>query len=493
MSYIMPSETTLEKKMSSLNLLFSLFEELPSETQMQIGEVLANVPPEVDIESIAKGIKKLLDDNPITFEWIKRILNQVRGIPMKRLIENFIIGSMVVGWKKRYTFVEKFGHPAPYTIVINPTMRCNLRCTGCYAFNYDKHGDMDYDLLSKVLNEAKEMGVRFITLSGGEPLMFKDIWRMLDDFNDMIFMMYTNGTKIDDECADKLRDAGNVFPAFSVEGFEKETDQRRGRGIYRRVLDAMARLKERGVFFGFSATPVKYNSDILSSDEFIDYYVEKGCLFGWFFNYIPVGLDPDIDLMPTPEQRDNLRKKTIEWLKTKPIFLGDFWNDGACVGGCLSGSRYCYITVEGYIQPCTFVHFYTHTIQDTTLEEVFQTKLFKMIRSVQPYSTNLLKPCKIIDNPEFLRKVIEECGAKPSYEGADQIIKEEKIRTFLDWYAKRWGELADAAWRSDDYKEGKEVLIPFIGKQNVWKYYDYRMENATNVEEKGIDEILNNK
>ena len=102
-------------------------------------------------------------------------------------------------------------------------------------------------------------------------------------------------------------------------------------------------------------------------------YMEKGALFGWMFTYIPVGKDPDPDLMATPAQRDYLRRQSLHWRRTKPFFMADFWNDGPLCGGCMSANRFAFITNDGWAQPCTFVHFYTHDLNRSSLREVFRS------------------------------------------------------------------------------------------------------------------------
>jgi len=57
------------------------------------------------------------------------------------------------------------------------------------------------------------------------------------------FLMYTNGTLIDAETAERLAEMGNLMPAIAVDGFEKRTDERRGRGVFQRILKAMAALR----------------------------------------------------------------------------------------------------------------------------------------------------------------------------------------------------------------------------------------------------------
>src|SRR5690606_4559419 len=127
--------------------------------------------------------------------------------------------------------------------------------------------------------------------------------------------------------------------AISVEGFEKENDMRRGEGTYQQVMEAMDILKKDGNGFGFSACYHSKNTDIIGSDEYVDLMVEKGCLFGWYFTYMPLGKDAALDLLVTPEQREFMYHKIRKMRKEKPIFLMDFWNDGEYVNGCIAGGR----------------------------------------------------------------------------------------------------------------------------------------------------------
>jgi hypothetical protein len=211
--------------------------------------------------------------------------------------------------------------------------------------------------------------------------------------------------------------------------------------------------------------------------------MDKGASFAWLFTYIPVGLEPEIEMMATPEQRDQLRKTGLRWRKTRPIFLGDFWNDGACVGGCLSASRYAFVTPEGDVQPCTFVHFTTHNIRDHSLREIFQSPFFKAIRNCQPYHRNLLRSCKIIDHPHVLRRLVERYGARPSYPGAESIVTSPVLCKHLDQYAREYGQIADRSWRGPDYQDGHRALVPFSGLVDLYERYPERMARAEQVTE----------
>ena len=435
---------------------------------------------------LGAGMAKNFSDNPMFLQWMLRAVRQLEDRPLEKLLDTFVLGTLIESRPLRFQFKEDAGYYAPFTIVVNPTMRCNIRCQGCYAYNYTKTGDMDPDVLRKVLREADEMGVRFITVSGGEPLLYKPLFDIVKEFDNLTFMMYTNGKLIDEEMAGRIADAGNLYPAISVEGFEEHTDARRGAGMHENVCNAMENLKRAGVFFGLSATPTRLNSDVLAQDDFLDYYMDRGALFGWFFNYIPVGREPDTSLMPTPQQREDLALITRRWQVEKPMFIGDFWNDGAAVGGCLSASRYCYITVEGYVQPCTFVHFYTHQVPESSLREVFDSPFFRAIRDMQPYDQNLLRPCKVIDHPERLLDVVNRFDASVSYEGADQILHNKEVRSFLDRYSREYAPIADKLWEGPYYRKGRDVLIPFVGRMDLYDFYADRMgepESETEVQE----------
>ena len=62
--------------------------------------------------------------------------------------------------------------------------------------------------MDRILNEARELGIYGIVLSGGEPFVYPYLLDMAQKHNDMAFMVYTNGTKIDENVADRLQELG---------------------------------------------------------------------------------------------------------------------------------------------------------------------------------------------------------------------------------------------------------------------------------------------
>ncbi len=377
----------------------------------------------------------------------KAIVNMSPSVRDK-VVMNLINNAMIQGQPKRKAFAEKHGMNPPNHLVISPTMKCNLKCYGCYAWQYTKKDDLPYDVCNRIIEEANDIGLYFFVITGGEPFCWEHLYDFLERHNDSFFQIYTNGQLIDREVAAKLAELGNAVPCISVEGFQKETDERRGKGAWDNIMKAMDNLREAGVLFGFSVTATRPNNDLVVSNEFVDLFVEKGAFIGWYFNYIPIGKEPDTSLMPTPEQRDYRRKRILEIRKTKDIIVADFWNDGPLVNGCMAGGKnYLHINVNGDVEPCVFVHFAADNIKEKSLEEVLTSDFFMAFRKRQPYTENHLRPCSIIDTPQVLRDVVVEGGAYATHDGAETIITD--LAKEMDQYSEDYKKIADKAWEEE--------------------------------------------
>lgn len=391
----------------------------------------------------------------------RRVMTELSPHCLKTMAQTLFINGFLYGANTCAQFAEEHGFQPPFTLLISPTMQCNLRCQGCYSGRYVHKKGLSYDLLHRILNEAQGMGIQFIVLSGGELLTRKEeVFQLAEEFHNMYFMFYTNGTLIDDTVADRLYELGNVGAIMSLEGFEEATDARRGKGVYQKVMDAMERLKIRGVPFGTSLTVTRHNLEEVASDAFFEHLTDKGVMVAWFFLFMPVGKDPDVSFMPTPGQRAYLLQRDHVLRHKFPIFLADFWNDGPYVGGCIAAGRnYLHINANGDVEPCVFTHTAVDNIAEKSLVEVLESEFFKTIRSRQPYSENLLTPCMIIDHPHVYREIVQRCGAYPTHDGASDILT--KIPDELDDYGKRVRGLFGPIWEREKaghgYDDSKEA------------------------------------
>ena len=376
----------------------------------------------------------------------KRAIKNTNKNCRKKAIIN-LIGGFALNAKKSEKIEKKEGFRAPVTVLISPTMRCNLRCRGCYASNYSREDDLPLQTIDRVITEAKELGVCFFTMLGGEPFIRKDMIKIYSKHNDAYFQVYTNGTLINENAAKMLVKLGNVIPMISIEGFEKETDSRRGKGVYDKIIKAMEILKKYKVPFGISCCVERSNVETILSDEFIDMIIKKGALVGWLFLYMPVGEDPSLQRMPTPKQRIWMLKRVNELRNTKPIFLIDFWNDAPHVSGCIAGKSYIHITSKGDVEPCIFTHFAVDNVKNKSLKQALNSGFFKEIRKRQPFNKNLFMPCMWIDNPKVGREIHKICSPYPTHPGADKCLKDAKIRKGIDKYAKEISRLYGPVWK----------------------------------------------
>lgn len=336
----------------------------------------------------------------------------------------------------------------PWLILMDPTSACNLHCTGCWAAEYGHKLNLTFEELDSIITQGKELGIYFYMYTGGEPLVRKkDIIRLCEKHNDCMFHAFTNGTLVDEEFCQEMKRVGNLMLAISLEGYEDVNDLRRGDGVYQKVMKTFDLLKENGLIFGTSICYTSVNYKAVTSDEFLDMLVEKGCRFNMYFHYMPVGNHASVDLLPDNEQREYMyhRVREIRGEGGKQLFAMDFQNDGEYVGGCIAGGRnYFHINANGDAEPCVFIHYSGANIRENTILECLKQPLFMAYRDGQPFNENHLRPCPMLENPELLQEMVRKTGAKStdlqSPESAEHLCGK------CLKYAEEWKGKADELW-----------------------------------------------
>jgi len=364
----------------------------------------------------------------------------------KTVFENFIVHSAVIGCQRQGKNKEKYGCNIPWAILMDPTSACNLHCTGCWAAEYGNKMNMDYETLDSIIRQGKELGTYMYIYSGGEPLVRKhDIIRLCEEHDDCMFLAFTNGTLIDEEFADEMLRVKNFVPAISIEGYEEETDDRRGKGTYQAVVKAMEILKSKKLPFGASLCYTSKNAESIGSEEYIDCLIEMGCKFAWLFTYMPVGEGAPTDLLATAEQREYLYHQIRKFRETKPLFTMDFWNDAEYVGGCIAGGRnYLHINANGDIEPCAFIHYSDSNIHEKTLLEAYQSPLFMQYYNNQPFNGNHLRPCPLLDNNGKLAEMVHKSGAHSTDLAAPEDV--DALCAKCKSTAECWAPVAERLW-----------------------------------------------
>ena len=349
-------------------------------------------------------------------------------------------------WEAKEGFRQRNGVLPPDFLLVSPGKACNLHCIGCYADSGANREKLSWSVLEQLIRDAHDrLGNRFFVISGGEPMAYqsegKGILDLAERFPDSLFLMYTNGTLIDDKVAKRLAALGNLSPAISVEGMRGPTDQRRGAGVFDKVLAAMERLRREKVAFGISLTATRLNSDELLSDEVVDFFFkQQGALYGWIFHYMPIGRSFTLDLLPTPEQRVRLWERTWQVIRERHVFLADFWNMATVTDGCISAGReggYLCVDWNGAVMPCVFMPYAPANVNKVfaaggTIEDIWKEPFFAGVRSWQKdygfhepskmADGNLLMACPIRDHHKELRRIVLEYEPDPVDDNAQQAL-----------------------------------------------------------------------
>jgi MoaA/NifB/PqqE/SkfB family radical SAM enzyme len=404
------------------------------------------IAPEARREALRSARESVHDDHPglLMMRALADLLPRLNPQCQDRVIECVLVNSLLHGAGRRRELLTKAGKHVPSVILISPTMRCNLACEGCYAGEYSPTEDLERTLLQRIVDEGKDIGVYLFTLLGGEPFVYEGLLEFAGANPDSYFQVFTNGTMLSRAIVEQIARVGNVAPMLSLEGSRELTDARRGPGIWDRVMEAMDLLAEYGVPFGYSATVTRANWKALISPDFVDLMIAKGARLAWHFLYMPVGRDPDLTLMPTPQEREYFRRAIVELRSTRPFFAVDFWGDAPWVGGCIAGKRYMHITSEGWVEPCIFTHFATDNIREKGVLEAFNSPFFDEIRRRQPFNHNLFRPCMWLDNPHCSQAIMQVSGARPTHEGGDVMLTD--LHEDLERYSVEAGRILDEAW-----------------------------------------------
>ena len=170
-------------------------------------------------------------------------------------------------------------------VIWNLIRRCNLTCMHCYSISGDVDfpGELSTEQVYGVLDDLKAFGVPVLILSGGEPLLRRDIFDISKRAKEMGFFLClsTNGTLIEDWMAEKIAAAGYDYVGISIDGLKETHDVvRRKEGAFDRSIYALQLLRDRGVKVGVRFTMTQENErhlepllDLCEAERFPKFYL----------------------------------------------------------------------------------------------------------------------------------------------------------------------------------------------------------------------------
>ncbi len=288
---------------------------------------------------------------------------------------------------RRRKSAEAEGLHVPSYLIASITSSCNLHCAGCYSRASHATADcapvnqLTAEQWDRIFTEAEELGVSFVLLAGGEPTLRRDVIEAAASHPNLLFPIFTNGTFLNDAYFDLMDRHRNLVPVISLEGGFEATEARRGAGIYKRLIDNMARLKDCGLIYGASITVTTENMEEVLSDAFADDLASRGCKAMIFIEYVPV-TDEAAHLAPGDAEREYMTERIARLRETRQdLVFVSFPGDEKSSGGCLAAGRgFFHINSHGGAEPCPFSPYSDINVADTSLREAISSRLFVSLR-----------------------------------------------------------------------------------------------------------------
>ena len=305
--------------------------------------------------------------------------------------------------RRRFQWVKQGIHVPPL-MMASITKRCNLTCKGCYAQALQRTSDkeMTIDQWHRIMNEARELGISIVILLGGEPFVRQDILQVTKCFPEMIFLVFTNGLLFNREIMNELKLQKNVVPMIGMEGFEKDTDKRRGKGVHGKIQKTMEGIKAGGTLFGASLTVTRDNFTVVTSDHYIQGLIDTGCKLIFFEEYIPVVKGSE-DLALARIQREKLNNiKNALSQKFNALFV-IFPGSERKYGGCLAAGRgLIHISPDGNLEPCPLIPYSDTNVINASLKEALKSQFLMTIRNNGETLNNNSAVCPLRERQEWI-------------------------------------------------------------------------------------------
>lgn len=348
---------------------------------------------------------------------VEDIIQSAIKSPLRCPREALFLAGYVKSAKKAARLREesaRSGEHVPAFLIASISTTCNLRCAGCYSRANNACSDeacaggLSPADWGRIFSEAARLGMSFILLAGGEPLLRRDVILQAAAHRDLIFPVFTNGTVLDADYLNLFDVNRNLVPILSLEGGREETDARRGEGVYEKLLSVMDALARREILFGVSVTVTKENLSQVTSEPFLSVLRGRGCAAVLYIEYVPAdgtsrALAPSEDDRVYLEQRLNALRRGGD----RMIYIS-FPGDEKASGGCLAAGRgFFHINANGGAEPCPFSPFSDTSLREKSLREALRSPLFTALSSGGLLTGDHVGGCVLFEQEDAVKRL---CG-----------------------------------------------------------------------------------
>ena len=320
---------------------------------------------------------------------------------------------------RRRAGLEQEGLHVPGFLIASITSSCNLHCAGCYSRCSNATVDtapveqLTCEEWLRVFREAEDLGISFIMLAGGEPLLRRDVIEAAGKLQNIIFPVFTNGTFMDERYFQLLDECRNLIPVLSIEGGREITDSRRGSGIYDLVARNMNRLREKGLIFGVSITVTTENVEEVTSRAFVRDLADRGCKLIIYVEFVPV-TEEAAHLAPGDRERAYMAR-TMDELRADcdDMVLLSFPGDELATEGCMAAGReFFHINSHGGAEPCPFSPYSDVNVRTASLREAIHSRLFLALRDQRILDQEHVGGCVLFTRRGEVEQIMAELTAQ---------------------------------------------------------------------------------
>ena len=276
----------------------------------------------------------------------------------------------------------------PSLISWNLTRACNLRCPHCYMEGGRKaENELTTEECLGLIDEIKALGTEMLILTGGEPLLRRDIYDIARYASKRAIwvVMGTNGVLVTDRVVHKMIECGVKGVAISIDSLEpaKHNHFRGGPDAWEYSVRALEICRANGLQVLVQTTVMDMN--YAEIPKLLEFAREKGA---WSFNLyflVQTGRGQQMNDL-SPERTEAMLAQLVDWQdryrpmlvrsKCAPQFKQIAYERGVGgleSGGCMAGTQYCRITPQGDVTPCPYMTAVAGNVRDQSFGEIWRT------------------------------------------------------------------------------------------------------------------------
>ncbi|RLB85669.1 MAG: heme b synthase [Deltaproteobacteria bacterium] len=328
------------------------------------------------------------------------------------------------------------------------TRSCNLDCVHCRAAagRGPYQGELSRERAFEILQEIATVGKHIVILTGGEPLLRKDVFDLARQgtAQGLRMVMATNGTLLNESIVKEIKDSGIKRVSISIDGASAQQHDafRKVKGAFDGAMAGIELLKKHDVPFQINTTVTKHNVDDI--EKIMDLAVELGAVAHHLFLLVPTGRARDLkDQEVEAHEYERILHWFYEMRDKVPLHLKatcapqyyrilrqeahakgervDFQTYGldSVTRGCLGGTSFCFISFNGIVQPCGYLELNCGDVSRDPFDRVWNNSpIFLQLRDFSNYKGKCGR-CEYI-------KFCGGCRAR-AYEATGDFLAEEPL------------------------------------------------------------------